>query len=171
MRRNGFTLVDVMVALLVAVLVLNTVWRIFTSLMTQDTVTRLMADRLQTFAIAQRQLARDLEPRCNNVMPQIGAEGRTLTIPGYAAPTGPADGPRGGAAIEWRVDETMGVILRNGKVVGFPVVEKAWFVLDQQSTAAALRLTVKWSAPASVPGAPVTWSRVAHAWQLAEPRS
>lgn len=166
MRRRAFTLVEMLVALLVAVLVLNTVWRIFTSLMTQDTVTRLMADRLQTYAIVQRQLARDLEPRCNDTMPQVGDDGRTLTIPGYAAPTGPADGPRGAAAIEWQVDEVKGVVLRNGKVVGFPTIEKARFVLGRTATAVALRLTVKWSAPAKVPGATDRWSRVAHAWQV-----
>lgn len=161
--RRGSTLIEVLVAMAIGVVLLVVGWNAYVSFARQDAATRDLVDRLQTYAIIQLQLERDLEARCLDALP--GEEGEAVVLPPHPAREGAPDGPRGAEPIRWEYDARENAITRNGKVVGMPIVAMGSFAVVKDPLTVSVRAVLQWQ---SVDAGPRTVTRIVRSWPIVD---
>lgn len=148
--RRAFAAVETLIALTIAVLAIGAAWNAYLSVTRQDGGARHLADRLETYALVQATLERDLMSSGFAAEPQVAAGGQALQI----------------GAIRWSFDADRGVTLRNGRAVGFPVLSDTTYQLERERTTGTLTLFLRFRSGPAVEG---TTARIAVTWLARDP--
>lgn len=147
--RRAFATVEMLIGLTIAVLALGVAWNAYISVTRQDGGARHLADRLETYALVHAALERDLTGAFD-ADPRVAAGGQAVEI----------------GKAHWTFDAGRGVIARNGRAIGFPVLSDTTYQLKRERTTGTLTLFLRFRSGPAVEGAT---ARIAVTWLARDP--